>query len=112
MTGVEILSSSEVAIAYRFNFGAFFTVLLVLLFVGICFIFYTKDKDYNDVIVLSSLMLGIAIGSIVGAGERIPTEYVTEYKVTISDEVSFNEFIEKYDIVDQEDKIYTVRERE
>jgi Na+/melibiose symporter-like transporter len=36
----------------------------------------------------------------------------TRYKVTISDEVSMNDFLERYEIVDQEGKIYTVRERD
>jgi hypothetical protein len=35
-----------------------------------------------------------------------------EYKVTIDDSVSMNEFLDKYEILDQEGKIYTVRERE
>lgn len=34
-----------------------------------------------------------------------------EYKVTISDEVNFNEFKDKYEILGQEGKIYTIRER-
>ena len=36
----------------------------------------------------------------------------TEYKVTIDDSVSMNEFLDKYEIIDQEGKIYTVKERE
>jgi len=35
-----------------------------------------------------------------------------EYKVTIDDSVSMNEFLDKYEILDQEGKIYTVKERE
>lgn len=34
-----------------------------------------------------------------------------EYKVTISDDVGFNEFNEKYKVVEQEGEIYTIRER-
>ena len=33
------------------------------------------------------------------------------YKVTINESVNFNEFIEKYEILGQEGKIYTVKER-
>lgn len=36
----------------------------------------------------------------------------TEYKVTIDDSVSMNDFMDKYEILDQEGKIYTVKERE
>lgn len=36
----------------------------------------------------------------------------THYQVTISDEVNFNEFNERYEIIEQNGLIYTVRERE
>ena len=35
-----------------------------------------------------------------------------QYKVTIDETVSMVEFMDKYEIIDQEGKIYTVRERE
>lgn len=38
-------------------------------------------------------------------------DYV-EYKATIDDSVSMNEFLDKYEILDQEGKIYTIKERE
>ena len=37
---------------------------------------------------------------------------LTPPKVTINDSVSMNEFLDKYEILDQEGKIYTVKERE
>jgi hypothetical protein len=36
----------------------------------------------------------------------------TKYQVTVSDEVNFTDFMDKYEILDQEGKIYTVKERE
>jgi hypothetical protein len=36
----------------------------------------------------------------------------TEYKVIIDDSVNFNEFNEKYEIVDTDGKIYTIKEKE
>ena len=35
-----------------------------------------------------------------------------EYKVIISDEVNFVEFNEKYETIDQDELIYTIREKE
>ena len=46
-----------------------------------------------------------------GLTEAPATEYATEYKVTIDDSVSMNEFMDKYEIINQEGKIYTVREK-
>lgn len=34
------------------------------------------------------------------------------YKVTISDEVNFVEFNDKYEIIDQDGLIYTIKEKE
>ena len=47
-------------------------------------------------------------------GAHIKTDEIidTTYKVTIDDSVSMNEFLDKYEIIDQEGKIYTVKERE
>ena len=36
----------------------------------------------------------------------------TEYKVIIDDSVNFNEFNEKYEIIDIDGKIYTIKEKE
>lgn len=55
------------------------------------------------------------IGVVAGIGfakNQMPAEYETQYKVTISDEVSMNDFLARYEIIDQEGKIYTVREIE
>lgn len=61
-------------------------------------------------------IIGIIFGVIIGAVwvssiDGIPIVYETHYKVTISDEVKMNDFLEKYEIIDQEGKIYVVRER-
>ena len=56
--------------------------------------------------------MGLFVGCMVG--DKIlctPTTYETQYKVTISDEVPMNEFLKKYAIIEQEGKIYTIRER-
>ena len=43
-------------------------------------------------------------------GCKYSTSY-TQYQVTISDNVNFNEFNNKYKIISQDGKIYTVEER-
>ena len=58
--------------------------------------------------VLSTFMGGLFANGILPKAAK----YETQYKVTIDDSVSVNEFNEKYEIIDQEGKIYTVRERE
>ena len=69
-------------------------------------------------LVLVNISLGVILGAWVGALGALIGEYETdtvdhiEYKVTIDDSVSMNEFLDKYEIIDQEGKIYTVKEKE
>ena len=111
MKGIEILSSSEVAIGFEFNLQAavivFFAILILFLVIGFYF-----DKNYVVKVFLPiGLLLGMLFGTVVGDDFRIPTEYTMEHKVLISEEASLQDFLEKYELVDQEGKIYTVRER-
>lgn len=55
-------------------------------------------------------LLGIFV-SIHGFTHLPKNKYQTRYEVTISDEVNFNEFNSKYEIVKQEGLIYTIIER-
>lgn len=57
------------------------------------------------------VILALPAGTITTHITSTPSEYKTQYKVTILDDVSLNEFNERYEIIDQEGKIYTVREK-
>lgn len=115
MTGVEILASNEVATAMVFNWTTFWIMFgvcsFVFLIIGICISAYSHDWR-NLCWVLCGALMGAWFGTIIGAGTEIPEGYETQYKVAISDEVNMGDFFEKYELVDQEGKIYTVRERE
>ena len=118
MTGVEILSTEEVAIAWGgFNWAFFFGIMVISFVIAVVFgtIAALTGKD----IILGVLIFGVIFtigtllfGVVVGLAEAPETECATEYKVTIDDSVSFVEFSEKYEIISKEGKIYTVREKE
>lgn len=113
MTGVEILSAEEVVISRVFNFKLFWIVggtVFVIIF--LLFMLSTYCPDFGEIcsFVIIALILGAAAGSLFGALAARPAEYGTEYKVTVSDEVSMSEFLEHYEIIDTEGKIFTVRE--
>lgn len=116
MTGVEILSSNEVAIEYAFNWPIFwiFCGITVGIFVAIG-IYYTVQGEcsWGVIPTLASLglILGAVFGCLAGGTSSVPVKYTTEYKVVLSDEVSMNEFYEHYEVVEQEGKIFTVREK-
>jgi uncharacterized membrane protein YjjP (DUF1212 family) len=115
MTGVEILATQEVATAFGFSWENFWMALMIVTIVG-CFIgllVSLANRDFECLVV--GCILGAIFGVLLGIGlgvDGLPTEYETQYKVIISDEVPMNEFTERYEIIDKEGKIYTVRERD
>lgn len=116
MTGVEILAASEIVVDKLFNWGvaafSFAIIFCAFILLGIIISVCCRDWNQMSVGIILGIILGTFTGVIGGSVEPIPTEYETHYKVTISDEVSMNDFLERYEIVDQEGKIYTVRERD
>ena len=116
MNGIDILATKEIATEFAFNWNAFwitFSVILgMLALIGI--VISLVSYDWSNLIggIVTGAAIGMLIGGVVGdAVLCIPVTYKTQYKVTISDEVSMNEFLEKYEIIDQEGEILTVRER-
>ena len=120
MSGIEILTSQEVAIEYEFNWLTFLIIFISIFIVAVISGILTYAFNKNDVTISSALIasiiigtfFGIVVGAMCGAADRVPIKYETQYKVTISDEVKMNDFYETYEIVEQDGKIYTVRERQ
>ena len=116
MNGVEILSSTEVGVDYTSNWwltGLIFLGCIAL--GGIVGFWVAHDFDTVEGTLVGCLvgaLIGIVVWIMVGAATWKPTTYETHYKVTIDDSVSMNEFLDRYEILDQEGKIYTVKERE
>lgn len=117
MTGVDILSTKEVGIAFDFDWGALVLVGLIFFLGGFATVTISglnemTIKEFFIVSIFVGLIAGCIAGVIAGfISQRKPIDYETHYKVTVDDSVSMNEFNEKYEIIDQEGKIYTVREK-
>lgn len=117
MTGVEILATEEVAVAWAsWNWNNFLIAVGLAFFVGaivgVLSGIIEYDKFMGIAVFLSVFIIGgVLFGTIVGANTGEPTEYKTQYKVIIDDSVSMNDFVDKYEIINQDGKIYTVRER-
>lgn len=117
MSGVEILATEEVAIVWEnWNWKGFLLTVGLVFFVSIIAGMLTSASDdwgSGVTIFLIVFIAGSALfGTLAGCTTGKPIEYETQYKVIIDDSVSMNEFTEKYEIIDQEGKIYTVREKE
>ncbi len=115
MTGIEILTSAQVATEMIFNTTAFWVTSIcffgVAVFIGAIVSISESDLSYVIFISLIGVICGGMTGSMAGSLFAEPATYETQYKVTISDEVSMNDFYEHYEVIDQDGKIFTVRER-
>lgn len=113
MDGIVILASSLV----EKNHPIFSQIALLLLIpfflsmvIGIPCAIYDKDL-IAGICALLFLLCGLsAIGFEIAAQELSVPDYV-KYEVIIDDSVSMNKFIEKYEILEQRDKIYVVKEK-
>ena len=110
MTGVEILSIGEIGAGSAFNWVmAILGGGLIGLSVGFMGAAMEDSVGFGAFLFI---FIFIFTGTIIGFGKAKPTHYVPTYKVVISDEVSMNDFMEKYEILEQDGRIYTVKERE
>lgn len=115
MNGVEVLSEvTKNTATVGGLIGGIIASLLALLFLFTAIVAIT-DKDDRSIggffiCILFTLML--VPSAYVGIDEFVNHQSYQEYKVTISDEVKFSEFTDKYEIINQEGKIYTVKLKE
>ena len=113
MDGIVILASSLVEkdhpifsqIALLFLIPFFLSIVIGLLCA-------TYGKDLIGIIcALLFLLCGLsAIGFKIAAQKFSVPDYV-KYEVILDDSVSMNEFMEKYEVLEQRDKIYVIKEK-
>ena len=113
MDGVTILSQRDVGTEIL-NMTAFwiaFWITASLLCLGvICAIKYSEEwimALWFIVVPFVAMLFGLLFGTACGHNELA----YTEYKVTIDESVSMTEFYEKYEVIDQEGLIFTVKEK-
>ena len=105
LQGVEILSQKVVPITEPNNFILVFGwIIAIILFIAI-----TIKVDATLGVSIFFLIFTISFGLSNCILQK--TSDYTQYKVTISEEVNFVEFNEKYEIISQDGKIYTIKER-
>ena len=117
LKGVTILNSYDVTSPEWY--GTFF-LLLFLVFAsisGIALIVYIfrnskqrKDAFVPSFIVSIFTLLGIFV-SIHGFTHLLENKYQTRYEVIVNNDVNFNEFNSKYEVIEQNGLIYTIVEK-
>jgi hypothetical protein len=115
MQGVEILTSAQVVTEWASNWIVFWVVFLIMFGIGLFFgiKFTIAEDDWTPMVacILVSIIVGCLFGLWGGEIFRGVASYETQYKVTISDEVSMTEFYEHYEVIEQDGKIFTVKEK-
>lgn len=109
MAGIEILNSFQIPIEYAFNWVAALVAFIIMAII-IMILAMTTDMGWQVGLIMGSFF-GIILGIILGCATQVPSKYETHYEVLLSDEITLTEFLEEYEIVGQEGKIYTIRER-
>lgn len=107
MTGVEILSMSPIMHWESWTFIVAFAATIII---GIIAGILCRDVGSGFLFAIITFIICALIFGGLGVGSYETGKY--KYKVTIDDSVSMNEFLDRYEILDQEGKIYTVKERE
>lgn len=108
MDGVIILNSYEtltnaLGIFFVFVWGLVFAVLTL------CFLYlFIKDNPSISTAIFIIIVGALAVILFCNIPEK---KYETHYQVMVDDSVSMNEFQSKYEIIEVEGKIYTVKER-
>ena len=108
LNGVEILSQEVIPVMkFHYDWGIFVVTLLVATVV-----YALVAILFNDIIGLILAFFVILIGACISCTTKDKVSEYIQYKVTISDDVNFVEFTERYEILEQDGKIYTIRERD
>lgn len=110
MEGIEILSVGEEIICSGFNWG---TAAIAFIACGIIeALLYIVTREIDKTCAIFLLIIDLVFASLIGIMTPPKVGSIPTYKVIIEDSVNFNEFNEKYEIIEQDGKIYTVKERE
>ena len=89
------------------NFNdAFLTIGIILIFLGITMGLYYYDNNFSAT-VLSLIMIIIGIIAII----IVPKNTNTYYEITLNEDVSAIEFLNKYELVEKQGESYIVKER-
>lgn len=109
MEGITILSQDTDLICS--GFSPLYIIFIVMTILGLGMTITSLVNDWNIGLIVSFLLV-FAIGAFMLAFTPLITaDKVTTYKVIIDDSVSFTEFTDKYEIKDQEGKIFTIYEK-
>lgn len=117
LEGVTVLNTYDIVSSEYHDIIYPAVVCTCIAIAGIALIIYIlhdlkriKEAFVPSVIVIL-FTLCCMVASIYGFTHLPENKYQTRYEVTISDDVNFNEFNSKYEVVEQNGLIYTIVEK-
>ena len=128
ISGIEVLAQNEILYTPLWASALLLIGLFMMIGFGAATIFYNKNlwgeesiKPYDKnlwgeesikPLVRSMLLffLSIIIGYIGSENSNLHTESYT-YDVTITDETKLADFLEQYEIIDEKEDVYTIKEK-
>ena len=117
MEGIQILNQFEVVTETIFSWDAFWVGLGLGAAIGLvaAILFGLFAEDFEAFIagcIFYVPIVGLLCGLLSGASvAREPTAWETHYEVMINEEVSMQDFMDKYEIIETRGTIYTIKER-
>lgn len=117
MEGIEFLSGKKIVVKSKFGWKHFFIANVVGLIMSLCAgqftysqVSYAQIEAFCTIAivgVLETLMLSFLFGSYYST----PTKYVNEYKIAVLNESLIDKIKEDYEIIAQEGKLWTIRQK-
>lgn len=105
---MEILNVGITTINY-FGGWSISVIIFILLGIGCIIISFISNNEFIFKVLLVLGMLFL-FGAWYNYRLNNPVK-VTTYQVILDDTISYNEFVEKYEVIKQEGRIYTVYEK-
>ena len=110
MAGVTILGSEVVMMEHPLGF-IFAIIGLIFLVLSLIIGFTLKEKSLAPMLIFAVIGTVLAFGGMGWAELNEVVDY-TKYDVLVSEDVNFQEFYNKYEILEAKGQIYTVKEIE
>lgn len=114
MNGIEILNQYEVVASYTWSWSTFWCWFFPLFTIVFLFCVAIGCAEHTPAAgAIAGGILGLIVGIILGCifASSTPDTYTPVYQVIISEDISMTEFYDKYEIIKQEGKIFTIKEK-
>ena len=121
--GITVLSQKVEEVVVEGGFSMTPLALLLFCIAGITFIGWIrlalvllmKDIDNTGKVLLAGIVVGIICGLCIAGGFTDGTETTTyelnTYSVTITDDVSFREVVDNYNLISRDGEIFVLQEK-